>query len=83
MEYGWEGSTSTAIPPTSSSDIVGQHNKIGGITLEQLSYFDFWYLYRIYTAGIQGGYTRLLFFQVILVLDAIFETVKSFLFSIA
>ena len=31
-EYLWEGSTSSAIPPTSTSDIVGQHNKIGGIT---------------------------------------------------
>jgi len=32
MGYWWEGSTSTAIPPTFVSDIVGQHNKIGGIT---------------------------------------------------
>jgi len=32
MEYWWEGSTSTAISPTSASGIVGQHNKIGGIT---------------------------------------------------
>ena len=31
-EYWWEGSTSIAIPPTSTSDIVGQYNKIGGIT---------------------------------------------------
>jgi len=23
MEYWWEGSTSTAIPPTSTSDVVG------------------------------------------------------------
>ena len=30
MEHGWEGSASTAIPP-SASDIVGQHNKIGDI----------------------------------------------------
>ena len=29
----WEGSVSTAIPPTSVSDVLGQHNKIGGITL--------------------------------------------------
>ena len=27
-EYWWEGSTSIAIPPTSASDVVGQHNKI-------------------------------------------------------
>lgn len=27
-----EGSTTTALPPASTSDIVGQHNKIGGIT---------------------------------------------------
>jgi len=32
MEYWWEGSTSTAIPPTSTADIVGQYDKIGGIT---------------------------------------------------
>jgi len=32
MEYWWEGSDSTAITLTSTSDIVGQHNKIGGIT---------------------------------------------------
>jgi len=32
MEYWWEGSTSTVIPPTSASDIIRQHNKIGGIT---------------------------------------------------
>jgi len=32
MEYWLECSTSTAIPPTSASDIMGQHNKIGGIT---------------------------------------------------
>ena len=33
MKYRWEGSTSTAIPPTSASDAVGQH-KIGGISSE-------------------------------------------------
>ena len=32
MEYCWEGSTSTATPPTFASDVIGQHNKIGGIT---------------------------------------------------
>ena len=32
MEYCWEGSASTAIPPTSASDVAGQHNKIGGTT---------------------------------------------------
>jgi len=32
MEHQWKGSTSTAIPPTSISDVVGQNNKIGGIT---------------------------------------------------
>lgn len=30
-EYWWEGSTSTAIPATSVSDITDQHNEIGGI----------------------------------------------------
>ena len=29
-EYWWESSTSTAIPPPSTSDVVGQHNKVGG-----------------------------------------------------
>jgi len=32
MEYWWEGSTPTAIPPTSASDVIGQHHKIRGIT---------------------------------------------------
>ncbi len=31
-EYWWEGSSSTAIPPTSVSDVLVQHNKIGDIT---------------------------------------------------
>ena len=30
--YWWEGPTYTAIPPTSASEVMGQHNKIGGIT---------------------------------------------------
>jgi len=32
MEHWWEGSASTAIPPASTSDMVGQDHKIGGIT---------------------------------------------------
>ena len=32
MECWWEGSAPTAIPPTSASHTVGQHNKVGGIT---------------------------------------------------
>ena len=32
MEYWWEGSASSAMPPTSASDVMGQHSKIGGIT---------------------------------------------------
>ena len=31
MECWWEGSTSTAIPPPSASDVMGQHNTTGGI----------------------------------------------------
>ena len=31
MEYWWEGSTSTVIPPMLISDLVGQQNKLGGI----------------------------------------------------
>jgi len=29
--YWWEGSTSTATPPTCASGVVGQQHKIGGI----------------------------------------------------
>jgi len=36
-EYWWEGLISTTVPPTLASDIVDQHNKIGGIILEQSS----------------------------------------------
>ena len=32
MEYRWEDATSTATPPTSTTDIVDQHNKMGGST---------------------------------------------------
>lgn len=32
MEYCQEGSSSTAIQPTSSTDVVGQNNNIEGIT---------------------------------------------------
>ena len=32
MEYSWKSSTSTAMPPTSSSDVMRQQKKIGGIT---------------------------------------------------
>jgi len=31
-EHWWEDSASTAIPPTSASDVMGQHHKIGHIT---------------------------------------------------
>ena len=31
MEYCWDGSTSTAAPPTTASSVVCQYNKIGGI----------------------------------------------------
>jgi len=32
MEYWWEGSVSTATPSISTSDVMGQDNKIRGIT---------------------------------------------------
>jgi len=32
MEYWWEASTFTVMPPTSIFVVVSQHNKIGGIT---------------------------------------------------
>jgi len=31
MKYWWKGSASTAIPPTSTSDVLGQHNEIEDI----------------------------------------------------
>jgi len=31
MEYWQESSITTAIPPTSASDVMSPHNKIGGI----------------------------------------------------
>ena len=37
MEYWWKGSAFTAIP-TSTSDVVGQHNKTGGITFRAALY---------------------------------------------
>ena len=33
-EYGQKGSASTAIPPPSTCDAVGQHDKTGSITFE-------------------------------------------------
>jgi len=30
MGYWWEGSASSALPAASTSDVVGQHHKIGG-----------------------------------------------------
>ena len=32
MEYQLEGSTPTAVPPPLASNVVAQHNKLGGIT---------------------------------------------------
>ena len=37
-EYWQKVSTSTAIPPTSDSNVVVQHNLTGGITFQQPSY---------------------------------------------
>jgi len=36
--YWWEGSTSTAIPPTSTSDVMSQHHKKEALISEQPSY---------------------------------------------
>ena len=33
MGYGWEGSASTAVRPTSTPNVMGQHYKVRGITL--------------------------------------------------
>jgi hypothetical protein len=35
--YGQEGSASTVVPPASVSNVVVQHNKIGGITIGALT----------------------------------------------
>ena len=32
MEYWWEGSTPTTVLPSSTSDVMGQHNERGGST---------------------------------------------------
>jgi len=39
MEYWWEGSSSTAIPPISISDFIVQHNKIEGIVIKLHPFF--------------------------------------------
>ena len=36
MEYCWESSTSTTIPPTSAPDIMHDHNVIGNIWILQI-----------------------------------------------
>ena len=43
MEHMWEGSTSTAIPPTLASEIVSQCNEIGGITFRAALVFMYTY----------------------------------------
>jgi hypothetical protein len=50
MEYWWEGSTSTAISTTFASDVVGQHNKIGGINFGAALVFSN-YLYCLGNSG--------------------------------
>jgi len=53
-EYHWGGSNSTAIPPTSTSDIVSQHNKIGSITFRAaLAYGTFWCVSWVSIAAVQ------------------------------
>ena len=48
MQYWWKGSIYTVVLPTSSTDTVGQENKIGGITFKaatvflSLAYIYFW-----------------------------------------
>ena len=42
MGYRWEGSTSTAIPPTYASDVVSHHHKIGGITFRAALITVYW-----------------------------------------
>jgi len=34
MEYWLEGTASTAIPPTSAPDVVGQYSEVGGIIFQ-------------------------------------------------
>jgi len=46
--HGWEGSISTAIPPTSASEIMGQQSKIRGIIFRASLVIPEW------SAGIQN-----------------------------
>jgi len=54
-----KGATSTATPPTPTSDIVGQHNKIGGITFRAalISYRDL-HLDLVYNLGALASLLR-------------------------
>lgn len=47
MEYWWKGSIYTAVPPTSASEVVGQHNKTEGIAFRialVLHFLQWWVL---------------------------------------
>ena len=52
MEYCKEGSASTAIPPTSISDVVGPHNKIKDITFRAAVIYK---TFQSYTLSVQGN----------------------------
>ena len=41
LEYWWESSTSNVISPASVSDVMGKHNKIGGIIFSPCTCTDF------------------------------------------
>ena len=51
MEYGWEGSTLTAITPTSTTDVTDQCKKIEGINLRAALI----YLGTVYLSGLPAA----------------------------
>ena len=54
-DYWQERSTSTAIPPASTSLITGQHNKVGGITFRAaLTSWNVWGLLQTYLEMYKG-----------------------------
>jgi len=58
MEYWWNGSTSTALPPTSACDVMGQHNKIGGFTLEAALVYATFAVFVVVYALLQQNHTE-------------------------
>jgi len=45
MGYWWEGSDSTAVPPKSACNVVGQYNKMRGINFRAALVFNLFFCY--------------------------------------